>query len=127
MITNRETTIFCDHTYTRTGTKCDENRVLPVGVESARVELIRDGWSHQDGEDFCPHHTAKPDPISHELKIVASAVFGEKLAAKTVAAGIAAENIASAIASAMWPADDQRELRHRFIGMCLDEVEIARD
>lgn len=125
MITNRETTISCDHD--DTGGKCLNNRILFVGAESARAQLIQAGWSYRDGKDFCRDHTAKPDPISHELKIVASAVFGEKLAAKTVAAGIAAENIASAIASAMWPADDQRELRHRFIGMCLDEVEIARD
>jgi hypothetical protein len=75
-----------------------------------------------------PTRKEDSDPISRDLKTVAIAVFGEKMAAKTVAANVATENIAGAIAAAFWPGDDdqQRALRRRFVDMCVNKPVLAQ-
>lgn len=62
------------------------------------------------------------DVISREMKLVAIAVFGEKLSHKMPDAQVAIDNVAAAIAGGLWP--DDEVTRRRFIGMCLNEVKI---
>jgi hypothetical protein len=68
--------------------------------------------------------TSHTDPISSELKTVAIAIFGEKLAHRTGDGQVAVENVAGAIASQLWPdqSDEHKALRARFIRMCLNDV-----
>ncbi len=67
---------------------------------------------------------ATTDPISREMKTVAIAIFGEKLEHKTPDAGVAIENVAAAVASLVWPEDEG--IRRRFIGLCLNDVEMQK-
>ncbi len=127
MSTITRTTVQCDYQ-----PSCDENQVLETDSITARIQLDREGWTYTKGVgDCCPRHSVTVDPISKELKAVATAIFGEKLVHKTPDALVGIENVAAAIASTLWPDGPSRaeheSLRRRFIGMCLNEVQLEGD
>jgi hypothetical protein len=71
----------------------------------------------------------KDDAISHEMKQVAIAIFGEHLTVKTADGHVALERVCTAIAELIWPGDTDHATatRKRFFGICFTHVQILHE